>query len=122
MNVRAPDTCLRFAEIGVLALAAMLGVALAFSFGVQRRLQTRARDGDREAPLAKRLTVAALSMTLLVCMVILAKEMNALIPKNTTLLSGYAALFITLAVRWLSLTAQSKPTRAKAARAAHRDR
>ena len=90
------------AEIGVLALAAMLGVALAFSFGVQRRLQTRARDGDRDAPLAKRLTAAALSMTLLVCMVILAKEMNALIPKNTTLLSGYAALFITLAVRWLS--------------------
>jgi anaerobic C4-dicarboxylate transporter len=90
------------AEIGVLALAVMLGVALAFSFGVQQRLQTRARGGDREVPLAKRLTAAALSMALLFCIVILAKEMNALVPKNTTLLSGYAALFITLAVRWLS--------------------
>lgn len=87
------------AQIAVLALALAPGVAMAWSFDAQLKLQRRAIGGDAKASLFNRVTMAGLSMSLLLAAILAAKAFKDVVSYEAFMGATFFAAVITFALR-----------------------
>jgi predicted MFS family arabinose efflux permease len=104
------------AQAAIVALAIALGVGFAFSLLTQMALQRRAMAGDPKASLFNRLTMAGLSMAILLAAVLTAKTLSNTVSKEAFMLTASFGALSTLFLRLRSNSTVKRDARKSGAR------